>query len=502
MEHNPALKSQTIFIIDDDALLVELMFRTLNKAGYTTRSAETAEQGETMIAEQLPDMVLLDINVPVMGGEVMLAKLRATYPQLPVIVFTAQNDVDLAVRCIKEGAYDFLPKSCDSARLLTTVRNALHARALELRLSELRDGRDSAGGYDDLFGESEPMRKVFAQLKTLERSDISVCVEGPSGTGKELVARALHKRGARGKGPFVAINCGAIPESMLESELFGHEKGAFTGAINTHIGCFEQAHRGTLFLDEIGDMRADLQIRLLRALENREVRRIGGTQTIQFDVRIVCATHQDLKSLVAQNRFREDLYYRLAVFRIALPPLCDRGNDILGIAERFALEFGARLGKRIQGLSSGAAAVLMGYKWPGNVRELRNAIERAVLLTESNVIDRADLPEDILNNSKADPDFIREWERVQAITRAAASSQTNGPVASAGPSQSTPAASAANPTEILPMEVEEMRIIERALKITGGDIQLAATRLQIGQATLYRKISKFDFNLEQLRGGS
>jgi len=498
MNPNPALKPQTILIIDDDALLVELMFRTLCKAGYTTTSAETAELGETAIREHTPDMVLLDINVPMMGGEELLKKLRIDFPQLPVVVFTAQNDVDLAVRCIKEGAYDFLPKSCDSARLLTTVRNALHARALELRLTELRDGRDNPAGYDDLFGESEPMRKVFAQLKTLERSDISVCIEGPSGTGKELVARALHKRGARSKGPFIAINCGAIPESMLESELFGHEKGAFTGAINTHIGCFEQAHRGTLFLDEIGDMRADLQIRLLRALENREIRRIGGTQTIQFDVRIVCATHQDLKNLVAQNRFREDLYYRLAVFRIALPPLCERGNDILGIAERFSLEFGARLGKRLQGLSSGAAAVLMGYKWPGNVRELRNAIERAVLLCEGSLIDRSDLPEDILNNSKVDPAFIHEWERIQSRSRVSVVAPTGNQPAAA-PMDSTAATAS---VEILPMEVEEMRIIERALKLTNGDIQQAANRLQIGQATLYRKISKFDFNLEQLRGRS
>jgi two-component system response regulator AtoC len=491
-----------VLVIDDDLILLDIASRTLTESGYTVVSAETAEQGEQVARDARPDMILLDINIPQMGGEALLQKLRVEHPSVPVVVFTAQKDTDLAVRCIKAGAYDFLQKNCESARLLTTVRNALHARALEKRLGELRDGREDDASYDELYGESDAMRKVFAQLKTLERSDISVCIEGPSGTGKELVARALHKRGARSKGPFIAINCGAIPETMLESELFGHEKGAFTGAINVHVGCFEQAHRGTLFLDEIGDMRADLQTRLLRALENREVRRIGGTQTIQFDVRVVCATHQDLKNLVAQNRFREDLYYRLAVFRIALPPLHARGHDVVGIAERFIVEFSARLGKRVQGLTSAAGAVLLGYPWPGNVRELRNAVERAVLLCEGAEIGPEDLPEDVLNGSHANEELIRELERMRKSARPSAAPANLGVAETAAFAQpiALPPMAAADNNEIIPIEVEEMRIIERALRITGGDIQQAANRLQIGQATLYRKIAKFQFDLGNIRG--
>ncbi|MBE7464782.1 MAG: sigma-54-dependent Fis family transcriptional regulator [Planctomycetes bacterium] len=489
------MSNRQILIVDDDPMVRAMARATLEGAGYSCAEASTAEEGEARAQREPFDLVLLDIVIPEMGGEAVLLKLKAAQPHLPVVVFTASKELDLAVRCMKRGASDFLPKPCEAPRMLTTVANALHVRALEARVEELEGRGASAAAYDRLYGESPAMQKVFDQLRTLERSDISVLIEGPSGTGKELVARALHMRGARAQGPFVAINCGAIPDTMLESELFGHEKGSFTGAINAHPGCFEQAHQGTLFLDEIGDMRADLQVRLLRALESKEVRRIGATRATAFDVRVVSATHQDLKARIAEGQFREDLFYRLAVFRLSLPALCERGDDVLGLAERFGLEYSARQGKRFRGLSRAAAAVLRQHRWPGNVRELRNAMERAVLLCEDGLVRLNDWPDDLVQAVRAEGGTIPP-EAPEARAAEPPPAKPLAMSASAGASPATgPVQYGQADGEIRTLEEEERRLIERALEVLKGDVQAASEKLGIGTATLYRKINRYGFDL-------
>ena len=501
------MASKNILVVDDDPLIRASIGHQLRREGFACLEAETAEKGHAMALENPVDLVLLDINMPVMGGEALLAKLRDDRPGLPLVVLTGNHDTDLAVRCIKAGAEDFLTKPCESARLLTTLHNVLRLRDLENRLREVQGQNPSELHYDSLYGKSEAMQRVFDQLRILEKSDIGVLIEGPSGTGKELVARALHRRSTRSDGPFVAINCGAIPETMLESELFGHEKGSFTGAINSRAGCFEQANKGTLFLDEIGEMRPDMQVRLLRSLENREVRRLGATKTMTFDVRVVAATNRDLKERVGNGSFREDLFYRLAVFRLALPTLNQRGDDVVGLAERFTVDFAGRLHKRMTGLDQDTVTILKSYTWPGNVRELRNVIERATLMAEAELIRPQDLPEEILDacpdlpihstldgtrryNSSAILPVPAEVGTAPGVARANGTSGAN--LSAVGVTSGTMTRTGQD--EILPIEQEERRIFQRALRLTHGDVAEAARKLGIGRATLYRRIKELQLD--------
>ena len=489
--------AKTLLLVDDDAVTTAVVQRQLSADNaYQVLTASTAEQGIAIALDTHIDLVLLDIQIPVMGGEMALQRLRTERPQTKVVILTGQKEVDLCVRCIKAGASDFLTKPCEPIRLRTTVENVLRTHELEQRLREAEAGIDEGQGYGRLYGRSRVMRNLFEQLRLLTGSDIGVLLTGQSGTGKDLVARALHEKGSRRNGPFVALNCGAIPETMLESELFGHEKGSFTGAIGSHQGCFEQANKGTLFLDEIGEMRMDMQVRLLRVLENREVRRLGGSKSILVDVRVIAATNCDLKKAVAENRFREDLYYRLAVYTVRMPTLAERENDAVELAERFASEASCRVGKFCAGLDTEAAALIKAYRWPGNVRELRNAIERAVLLCKNAQITANDLPEEV---------WLPDRGALPAEVLAAGQyTQERTPVSlpvvetTAIPTATLQPIIIPDSDKILPIEEEERRIFIKALRITRRDVARAAAALNVSRATLYRRIKELQIPLETL----
>lgn len=484
------MSKHTILLMDDEPMFLSVVSSLLQATGYDTREAATVEAGLEIARSAEIDLVLLDINIPAVGGEAALNQLRDLKPDLPVVILTGENDASLAVRCMKAGAVDFLNKPCDGARLKLTIRNALQLFSLEYRLREVTAASELEHNFDSLFGRSPCMHRIFDQLRVLSQSDIGVLIEGASGTGKELVARGLHRKGPRSDGPFMAVNCGAIPETLLESELFGHERGAFTGAVNSRAGCFEQADRGTLFLDEIGEMRPDMQVRLLRVLETREVHRLGGAKPIRVDVRVVTATNRDLRERVASGAFREDLYYRLAVYRLHLPPLKERDNDVVELADRFLLEFGVKLHKRGLRLTQRACAMLRSYPWPGNVRQLRNAIERAALMASDTQVDICDFPEEIAA-TPIDPGALRATTDVvdTKLTEPTKSAVLNAQhVHSASPA----AAWYSSETEILTMDSEERRILERALRITKGDVTEAAQRLAISRATLYRRVKELN----------
>ncbi len=476
------MAKRTILIIDDDITVQMLISAILTSEGYGTVIASSAEAGIALAKQQPFCLALLDIVIPEMGGEAALSELNISVPALPVIILTGNHDTDLAIRCIRNGARDFLTKPCEKNRLLTTIQNVVRLRELEEEVSRVATQEEAFGV---MFGRSAPMRRLFEQLRTAATTDIGVLLEGASGTGKELAARALHSTGARAKGPFVALNCGAIPESLLESELFGHEKGAFTGAATLHRGAFEQADGGTLFLDEIGEMRPDMQVRLLRALENREVRRVGGTSSIQLDVRIIAATNKKLQDTVRDGKFRDDLYYRLAVFRVTLPSLAERDDDILWLAHRFMLEFSSKFRKRCNRFDKKVESVLLHYPWPGNVRQLRNAIERATLVSSGEVILLNDLPEEIQGHSGTPAPVVH----APASDAATAGTATPESVSSA--------VSDVRPGPVLTMALEEERIFRNALRVTAGDVARAAQMLDIGRATLYRRIKELNINTEQ-----
>jgi DNA-binding NtrC family response regulator len=478
----------TILIVDDEPALVEALSAQLQGAGYTTQSAATAEAAFERAQTAGIDLVLLDISIPVMGGELLLQKLRETKPDLPVVVLTGHHNPALAARCMKNGASDFLTKPCDATRLVTTIRNALQLSILEDRLREVSGEHESRNTFDMLFGRSAAMQKVFEQLRMLAQSDIGVLIEGASGTGKELIARALHRKSARRDGPFVAINCGAIPASLLESELFGHERGAFTGALEARAGCFEQADGGVLFLDEIGEMPPEMQVRLLRVIETRVVQRLAAKQARKVDVRIVAAANRDLRKRVAAHSFRDDLYYRLAVYRLVLPPLRERDNDVVELAERFVIEFAGKFHKRGLRLSAEASTVLRNHAWPGNVRQLRNTIERATLLAQGQEIQPHDLPAEVRAVPLAPPSA--RAAPVPSRPEAPTKSGSSASLRRVRPPSGVMVLQYAREDEILTMENEEKRILQRALKITKGDVSEAAKRLHIGRATLYRRMKE------------
>jgi two-component system response regulator AtoC len=416
---------------------------------------------------------------------------------------------------MKRGAYDFLTKPFDFDRLNAILRNACHYRELTVRVQALEGALARQHGFDQIIAHSPRMRQVLEQSRRASSSDSDVLVLGESGSGKEVLARAIHFNSSRKKGPFVAINCGAIPESLLESELFGHEKGAFTGAIARRAGCFEQAHGGTLFLDEIGEMRADMQVRLLRALENREIRRVGGDRTIKVNTRVISATNQNIAQNLKNGLFRTDLYYRLAILVLEVPPLRDRPDDVGPLAQYFLDEARKEGHTRATRLAPEALNVLMKYPWPGNVRELRNAIERAIVFEDSYVIQSQSLPPDILRATLGPASVplpkVTETYTAEAFKAmlAQANSAKDG-VPSQTPSPVLEPASAQNvfqvPTnvamdasimrgpadgEVLTLDEEEKRIILRTLAITGGNISEASRRLAVHRSTLHRKMTRY-----------
>ncbi|HNH34843.1 MAG TPA: sigma-54 dependent transcriptional regulator [Rhodocyclaceae bacterium] len=390
---------RAVLIVEDEATLAKNMCIYLVRTGFDVVTAETAEQGFSELESFKPDIVLLDFRLPGMDGMEALARLRDRAPGVPVIMLTGHGTVELAVEAMKAGAYDFLVKPVSLAKLRLLVERALGEEKRERALSYYQKREAARGDVEGMLGESAPMQRLKARIgqlleveKGLRDTDApAVLVIGETGTGKEVVARALHFSGVRRDQPFVEINCAAIPSQLLESELFGHEKGAFTDAKERKLGLVETASGGTLFLDEIGDLDLGLQAKLLKLLEEKTVRRLGSLRDQKVDVRIVAATHRPLPELVAQGRFRADLYYRLRIVELSLPPLRERDDDILLLARRFLDTQAARYGRGQLRLSEEAEKRLLAHGWPGNVRELRNLMEQAVLLTPGPVLEAADL---------------------------------------------------------------------------------------------------------------
>jgi two-component system response regulator HydG len=385
----------TLLVADDDPGLRESLERTLTREGYRVVLASDGHAALERLQGGGIDLVLTDLKMPGLTGIEVLRAAKAIAPDVDVILLTAFGTVEEAVRAMKDGAYDFLTKPFQRAQLLRLIRTALERRDLIQQNRALQQRLDDLLGQGAIIGASPAYRRMMTLVEQVADSSATVLIQGESGTGKELVARTIHEKSGRRRGPFVAVNCAALPETLLESELFGYERGAFTGAAGRKEGRFELADGGTLFLDEVADLSAVTQPKILRVLQEGEYERLGGTRTLRVDVRIVAATNQDLARMVRDRRFREDLYYRLNVITVVVPPLRERREDILLLARHFVRIYAAKNNRRLEGLTDDAARRLEAYSWPGNVRELENVIERGVVLARGSLIDVTDLPEEI-----------------------------------------------------------------------------------------------------------
>ena len=452
----------TLLVIDDDAPSRRLVAAIFGEEGYRVVGAPDGPRGIASVASGAPDVVLLDMQMPAMDGIEVLEKLVKIAPQVPVVMLTAERDVRTVVKATRLGAYDYLTKPIDHDEVVTVVKRALETSRLRTEVEGLRKKLDEADGIAGEMGPSAQVREIVAQIGTVATADLSVLVLGETGTGKELVARAVHRRSERHDGPFVALDCGAIPEALLESELFGHERGAFTGADRKRRGRFALAEGGTLFLDEIGNLPLGLQAKLLRVLESKQLIALGAAKEEQVNIRFVAATNDDLEARVASGAFRADLYYRLAQYTITLPPLRQRRDDIAYLARRFLAQAGIELRRPVRDFAPGAIDVLERHPWPGNVRELRNVVRQAVIKTTGLVVEK---------------DALRELLRG---TKAPAMAAAPQPLGSASLKQiAEQAASAA-----------EKNAIAEALRSTQGNKSRAARLLDTDYKTLHLKMKK------------
>ncbi|MBF6624922.1 MAG: nitrogen regulation protein NR(I) [Pseudomonas stutzeri] len=460
-------QSENVWIVDDDRSIRWVLEKALQQVGMVTQSFDSADGVLARLARQQPDVIISDIRMPGASGLEMLAKIREHYPRLPVIIMTAHSDLDSAVASYQGGAFEYLPKPFDVDDAVSLVKRA-HQHTQELQNLQEPAGRHHT---PEIIGEAPAMQEVFRAIGRLSHSNITVLINGESGTGKELVAHALHRHSPRAASPFIALNMAAIPKDLMESELFGHEKGAFTGAANQRRGRFEQADGGTLFLDEIGDMPADTQTRLLRVLADGEFYRVGGHTPVRVDVRIIAATHQDLESLVQAGKFREDLFHRLNVIRIHIPRLADRREDIPALAEHFLASAAQELAVETKLLRPETALYLQNLAWPGNVRQLENTCRWITVMASGREVHVDDLPPELLNQP-ADATPVHNWE--QALRHWADHALTRGQ------------------TGLLDEAVPafERIMIETALKHTAGRRRDAALLLGWGRNTLTRKIKE------------
>jgi two-component system, NtrC family, response regulator AtoC len=384
-----------VLVVDDEENLRVVLRTLLRRHGYEVETASSGEEALGLVDSFGPDVVLTDVRMPKMGGLDLLSTLKAKGNDATVIVMSAYGNMDLALDAMKAGAYDYVQKPFKPDEVVLALRKAEERELLRRENRALRDEIRKEHRFEDILAKSGRMQEIFRTISKIAEYKTTVLVTGESGVGKELVARAIHRRSTRRGGPFVAVNCGAIPENLLESELFGHKKGAFTDAVQDRRGLFEEANTGTLFLDEIGELPLGLQVKLLRVLEDEKIRRLGEGRDTQVDVRIIAATHRDLHAETKAGRFREDLFYRLNVLPIHCPPLRDRRDDIPLLIDHFIAKNNTRLGTSIRGMDTETRRLLYEYAWPGNVRELENTIERAMVLSEGEQIVAADLPERI-----------------------------------------------------------------------------------------------------------
>ncbi len=393
------MERKKIMVIDDEPLMRITVRDALMAEGYKVVTAETGEKGLEILGEERVDILLTDLKLPDKDGIQILREVKALNQETEVILMTAYGTIDSAVMAMKEGACDYLTKPFSLDELLLLVKRLFRMKELEEENLSLRKRVEERYGLEGLVGKSGPMLRIYELIETVARTDATVLIQGESGTGKELAANAIHLQSSRKNAPFIKVNCAALPETLLETELFGHEKGAFTGAFRQRKGRFESAHRGTLFLDEIGDLPLSVQVKLLRVLQERQFERVGGNETISVDVRLICATLKDLKEGIQKGVFREDLYYRLNVVPLVLPPLRERQEDILLLTDHFIEKISRKMGKEITAISEEAKTLLMKYTFPGNIRELENMLERAVALIRGTVIQAQDLPDEICGRS-------------------------------------------------------------------------------------------------------
>jgi len=479
--------AQTILIVDDDPVQRRLLEAAITRSGMTVVTAPGGQPALDLVfgprGEQIA-LMLLDMVMPDMDGMTVLAKLRASNPDLPVIVLTAKGGIDSAVEAMRAGASDFLVKPASPERIAVSIRNALKIGTLSGEVTRLKKKADNRLAFEDLIASSSEMRQVVRLGQRAAQSNIPILIEGESGVGKELVARAIQGSSDRAGKPFVTVNCGAIPENLVESILFGHEKGSFTGATDKHLGKFQEADGGTLFLDEIGELRLDMQVKLLRALQEGEVDAVGGKRPTKVDVRIVSATNRDLAELTREGLFREDLYYRLNVFPIFVPPLRQRRDDIPALARHFIARFAAEESKQVGGLSPDAASLLEKFNWPGNVRQLENTIFRAVVLCDGPVLDVCDFPQ--IAAAMGIEAKARAFAAPPVITHGA------GVAVPAVPQPSIHSPYALSATDggghMRKLEDVESEMIRLAISHYEGHMSEVARRLGIGRSTLYRKL--------------
>ena len=452
---------KTIFIVDDEPAILKLISHWVkNEWEYNVRTFTNGTELLENIYDD-PDLILLDIMLPDISGTDILKRIKKRNKHLPIIMLSAQGNIDVALECIREGAYDYFPKPVDKNRLQPAIKNAIRSYDLERRVDELNTNLQNEYNFDNIVSADKKMQDVFKMVTKVLNNDITVLINGESGTGKELIARAIHYNGTRKNEPFVVVNSASIPRELLESELFGHERGSFTGAHQKKIGKFELANGGTIFLDEIGDMEMSLQAKILRVIQQKEFERVGGVETIKSDVRIISATNINLKEAVTNRQFREDLFYRLSTFPITIPPLRERRGDIIVLINHFLAEFNKKNDKEIKHITKAALKLLYDYDWPGNVRELENTIERCIILADEDKIDVEVLPPQI---QSAEGDSTIDMY---------------GPLFT-------------EDSPIIPFEKLKAEAIKHALRITNGNIVDASKKLNVGRATLYRLMEKYE----------
>ncbi|TWU13464.1 Transcriptional regulatory protein ZraR [Symmachiella macrocystis] len=445
-----------VLVVDDEQSMCELIDTDLRLRGMESSWCTSANDALRTVQEQEFDVVLTDVRMPGTDGLQLCRQITDNRPDIPVVVMTAFGSLETAVAAIRAGAYDFVTKPIEMDLLALTIERACKHSRLQQQVQVLSEAVQRTGRFGEMLGDSQVMHGLYDQLARIADSEASVLITGESGTGKELVARSIHQKSRRVEKPFVAVNCAALSETLLESELFGHSKGAFTDARTERKGLFLEAEGGTLLLDEMGEMPMAMQVKLLRALEENRVRPVGSDKEIPFDVRILTATNRDLESAVEENRFREDLYYRINVIQVELPPLRSRGMDVLLLSQHYVEQFAERAKKEIVGISEQAAEKLLSYSWPGNIRELRNIMERAVALTRFDKIAVEDLPEK-----------IRNYQSSQVFI------------------------GGSDPTELVSMEEVERRYILHVLETVDQNKTLAARVLGLDRKTLYRKLKQY-----------
>ena len=455
------MRKHKILVVDDEQLIRWSLEQNLKKQGYEVMTAGSGEDALRLLREEAPDLMLLDIQLPGISGMEVLEKVKEMEEEIIVIMVTALGVLETAVKAMRIGAYDYINKPFNLDELAIVIRKALETSELKKEVAHLRSEQSRKYGIGNIIGKSKHMQNVLAMVEKIARSDAStVLIQGESGTGKELIAKAIHYESARADKPFMAINCAAVPETLLESELMGHEKGAFTDAKMLKKGLFEMADGGTLFLDEIGDMEPGMQAKLLRVLEERSFRRVGGTRDVQVDVRIVSATNKDLLKAMEEKTFRNDLYYRIQVIPIFLPPLRERKDDIIPLAEHFINHFNREFAKNVKSISRMAEKFLTEYTWPGNIRELKNVIERAIILENEETLLLEHLPQEIVTKTGG------------------------GGGGSSG---------VRLPPEGIDIEDVERELIRQALEISEGNQSKAAKKLNLGIDAFRYRMKKFGF---------